>query len=372
MSFLFPFLRPKYTICHARPTEPIAFPKDDAAHYWAQSEWWYYNGRLTDQHGRAFGFELTFFKRITSEDNAPFLLIPAHWLRDACMFSHFAVTDLQKKRFIYKTNHNLFRTWRADPDDYHVAVADWSARKLNGVHSLSASMKEYRIDLWLVPKKEPVFHEDMGIVVKGGENANYYYSYSHMDVGGTITIDRQSNPVTGKAWMDHEYGTISIGKHLKGWDWFGIHFDDDSELMVARMRDSSDVPVKTFGTYIDREGTVSRLPDSDLVIDTKTLWYSDKTHAHYPAAWQIRVRPLGLILDIRPLVAEQELVTRPIPYWEGIVGVTGSRGATLITGHGYVELVGYSNKSSFEKYFKWISENSGPNAARKAAGVQSR
>ncbi|MBN2224555.1 MAG: hypothetical protein JW765_07775 [Deltaproteobacteria bacterium] len=371
MSFFFPFLRPRYAISHARPIQPVELPQDDAAHYWAQSEWWYYTGRLADQNGRAFGFELTFFKRITSEDSALFLPIPAHWLRDVGMVSHFAVTDLQKMRFAYKTIHNLFRKWRADRDAYHVAIDGWSARKQNTSHLLSAHMKDYRIDLSLVPTKRPVLHGENGIVDKGGGNANCYYSYTHMDVRGNITTDKKANSVKGKAWMDHEYGTVSIGKREKGWDWFGIRLDDDSELMVNLIRNPRDELITLFGTYVDRDENAVRLSEGDLEIDTKTFWYSNRTHAHYPAAWEIRVRPLDLILDIRPLLEEQELVTRPIPYWEGIVSVSGMRGVRPITGHGYVELVGYCNKMSFKKYSKWISENRNPGPTRKAAGTRS-
>jgi predicted secreted hydrolase len=372
MSLLFPFLKPKYAIRHERPLNPIALPKDDAAHYWAQSEWWYYTGRLTDQNGRAFGFELTFFKRITGEDTALFLPIPAHWLRDVGMVSHFAVTDLNEGRFAYKTIHNLFRGWRADPDGYHVAIGGWSARKHDETHLLSARMEDYRIELSLVPKKPPVLHGKDGIVGKGGGHANYYYSYSHMDVGGTITTGGRSNPVVGKAWMDHEYGTISVGKREQGWDWFGIRLDDGSELMVNLIRDPRDESITLFGTYVDERGRTTLLSDTDLRVLTKAFWYSHRTHSRYPAAWEIRVAPLDFVLDIRPLIAEQELVTRPIPYWEGIVGVAGTRGSRPVTGHGYVELVGYSNKTYFHKYSAWISENSGPSAGRDADGDRPR
>jgi predicted secreted hydrolase len=371
MSLFFPPFGPKYTIRHTRPTEPIRFPQDDAAHYWAQSEWWYYTGRLVDQNGEPFGFELTFFKRITNQDTAPFLSIPAHWLRDVGMVSHFAVTDLRRNKFAYKTIHNLFRNWRADPSIYHVAIGGWSARKEQTAHLLSAGMNDYRIELALVPTKEPVLHGENGVVGKGNGSANCYYSYTRMDVEGTIDFDGRSNPVKGSAWMDHEYGTINIGVREKGWDWFGIQIDDGSELMITRMRDASDRPIALFGTYVDRGGKALLLTDKDIEIHPKTFWYSGKTHAHYPAAWEIRVRPLDLMLDIRPLSADQELVTRPIPYWEGIAGITGTLGGRPITGHGYVELVGYCSKMSFKKYSKWILENGNPRVAQEAADTPS-
>lgn len=358
MSFLFSGFKPKYRISHSRPVEPISLPRDDAAHYWAQIEWWYYTGRLEDADGGVFGFELTFFKRITSEDSAPLLLIPAHWLRDVGMVSHFAVTDVARKRFAYMTVHNLFRRWTADPGRYHVSIGGWSVRSSSAAHLLAADMGDYRIDLALVPAKGPALHGRSGIVQKGAGNANYYYSRTRLDTGGTITVGGKPRPVKGTAWMDHEYGTISVGKCEKGWDWFGIQMDDGTELMVNRVRDMRDEPISLFGTYVDRRGNAQPLSENDVEIRTEAFWYSQKTHARYPAAWEIRVKPLALTLNIRPLLADQELVTRPIPYWEGIVAVGGSRGGRGVSGHGYVELVGYCKKPSFRKYLKWISENS--------------
>jgi predicted secreted hydrolase len=55
------------------------------------------------------------------------------------------------------------------------------------------------------------------------------------------------------------------------------------------------------------------------------------------------VPALALDLEVRPVLADQELTGRP-PYWEGAVDVSGTRGAKRLTGRGYVELVGYAKE----------------------------
>ena len=40
----------------------FAFPRDHAAHFGYQTEWWYYTGHVVAQDGRRFGYELTFFR----------------------------------------------------------------------------------------------------------------------------------------------------------------------------------------------------------------------------------------------------------------------------------------------------------------------
>ena len=75
---------PRYIIDHTKPVRPLDLPRDDAAHYAAQTEWWYYTGHLEADDGAEYGFEVTFFKRLTSEDTAPACLfrMPGHWIKE--------------------------------------------------------------------------------------------------------------------------------------------------------------------------------------------------------------------------------------------------------------------------------------------------
>ena len=66
--------------------------------------------------------------------------------------------------------------------------------------------------------------------------------------------------------------------------------------------------------------------------------------ADYPAGWRIRVPGEDLVIDLTPIVLDQELDTRAttgVIYWEGAQTVTGTR-AGRPPGRGYVELTGYA------------------------------
>jgi predicted secreted hydrolase len=58
--------------------------------------------------------------------------------------------------------------------------------------------------------------------------------------------------------------------------------------------------------------------------------------------WRVRVPSLNLDLDVRPLLADQELNTSP-RYWEGAVSVESRAARGTNIGRGYVELVGYAD-----------------------------
>ncbi|MBX3329310.1 MAG: lipocalin family protein [Nitrospira sp.] len=56
---------------------------------------------------------------------------------------------------------------------------------------------------------------------------------------------------------------------------------------------------------------------------------------------------LDLVLDVTPLLADQELRTlrsTKVSYWEGAVAVTGTKQGRPVKGQGYVELTGYAER----------------------------
>ena len=338
---------PVYTINHSAPVNPVSLPDDGAAHYWAQTEWWYYTGHLTAQNGREFGYELTFFKRITNEDDVPefFIPIPAYWLKDVAMLGHFAVTDLQNKKFQAKEITNNFSGSKADEKKYDLMIDTWTAREENGKHILGAEMKGYKIDLELEALKPAVLHGENGIVNKGTKHANYYYSFTKMKTTGTITVEGTPIKVEGTSWMDHEYGTMKLAYPQTGWDWFSVQLDNNCELMIYIIRNDKDAIIDTGGgTFVLPNGQVIWLTKDDIDIKTFAYWYSKRTDSNYPASWEITIKSLNLKLNVNPALAQQELELKPLPYWEGSVRVDGTYNNLPVIGKGYVELVGYSKK----------------------------
>ena len=339
---------PVYTINHSAPVNPISMPADEAAHYWAQQEWWYYTGHLTAKDGREFGYELTFFKRITNEDKVPEFIIPipAYWFKDVGMLGHFAVTDLQNKKFkATEINNFVFSSSKAAEKKYDVKIDKWSAREENGKHILCAEMKDYKIELELESLKPVVFHGQNGIVNKGGNHSNYYYSFTNMKTSGTLTVEGKPVKVNGISWMDHEYGTMRLAPPQTGWDWFSVQLDNNCELMIYLIRNDQDAIVDNGGgTFVLPNGKTIWIKQQDINIKTLDHWYSEKTESKYPASWEIKIQSLNLELNVKPVFAAQELHLKPIPYWEGSVRISGTYNNLPVQGKGYVELVGYSKK----------------------------
>src|SRR5687768_11118549 len=111
--------------------EPVNLPRDLYAHKNAQTEWWYYTGHGTTTSGKQFGFELVFFKRRTDLDK--FSLVPLRLFGNPLFFAHFAITEINEKKFRYahrKSANGFFDDpASASETHFHLRLGDWSLRE---------------------------------------------------------------------------------------------------------------------------------------------------------------------------------------------------------------------------------------------------
>ena len=325
----------------------FSFPADHGPHPELRTEWWYYTGNLESAKGRRFGFQLTFFRSALAPQ------MPdrrSAWATREAWLAHFAVSDVDGERF-----HSFERWSRGGPvglagaqgQPFRVWVEDWSAEGPGGdvfPMRLSARQGDAGIDLSLEQGKPPVLQGERGLSRKSEEpgNASYYYSLTRMPASGIVRLGGESLRVTGLAWMDREWSTSSLGADQVGWDWFAFQLFDGSEVMLYRLRrkDGSADPASS-GTVVGPRGGSRTLSLSDFTLEDLDRWRSPRSGATYPARWRLRIPSEGLEMEVRPLLADQELDVS-FRYWEGAVEVEGTRGGQPVRGRGYVELTGYT------------------------------
>jgi predicted secreted hydrolase len=167
-----------------------------------------------------------------------------------------------------------------------------------------------------------------------------------MKTSGTITVKSEQWTVSGESWMDHEWSTAVLGENAIGWDWFSIQLSDNRELMLfqIRQKDGSIEPLSS-GTLIEPDGTTRHLTREEFKIDVLSAWTSNQTRATYPARWNVAVPSAGIQLELRPIVADQEMNVSII-YWEGAVDVSGQSNSRTVMGRGFVEMTGYAGQSA--------------------------
>jgi predicted secreted hydrolase len=326
---------------HVSPTPPppILFPADEAPHH-DLTEWWYYTGHLqgTDGQGgpHAYGFELTFFQTLRGQ-------FPPYYA------AHFGVSDLTRGQFHFD-QRAVFGSPSAIPpagsrSGFNLSVGGWQMRGLNGQDHLAATMDGYAIDLSLRGVKPAVLHGGTGLITLGLAGFSYYYSRPRMAVAGTVSDHGATVPVSGIAWMDHQWGNF-VSLAGAGWDWFSIQLDDNTEYMLYVIRDAQKRPLSTVGTYVAPNGAASEVPASAISAQATGTWISPVTGGIYPSGWRVTVSTQGLVVTLAPDLLDQELVTASsagVAYWEGAVRATGTLAGQPVTGQGYVELTGYAS-----------------------------
>lgn len=321
------------------------FPRDFGAHPDFQTEWWYYTGNLSTDDGRRFGFQFTVFRRaITPQTESS----PSEWRTNQVYLAHFTVSDIAGETFYDSERFSRSSADLAgatvDPR-YRVWVEDWQIIAQNDDASqvrIQADAGTFAIDLLLDQTKAPALQGDQGLSHKSSDagNASYYYSLSRLETAGTIRIGEETFAVDGLTWKDHEFSTSALGTGALGWDWFGLIFDDNTELMVGQIRLVDGGLEPAFGgMMVYADGTTEYLPSSQFTIRATGSWTSPHTQAVYPSGWEITVNTTQgeFTIVVTPLLLDQELANTEPRYWEGAVQISGDK-----TGYGYAELTGYA------------------------------
>ncbi len=346
---LIPLLSEENTAGFAQATEAdnISFPRDLGPHDDYQTEWWYYTGNLETAEGRPFGFQLTFFRRALTSDEADKQAAESSWRTNQIYLAHFTISDIEGNAFYpaERFSRGAAGLAGAKAAPYRVWLENWFAETTDsGQVHLFAQTEQVTLDLTLTETLPPVLHGDGGLSPKGPEpgNASYYYSIIQQQAVGTVMVGDESYEVTGLAWKDHEYSTSALTLEAVGWDWFSLQFDDGSALMFFQIRRADGrLEPESSGTYIFADGTTQTLDREGWQLTVTDTWISPNNGAEYPAGWQISIPELALEIEGRPLMNDQELNVSTT-YWEGTVEFSGSINGQEVEARGYIELTGYA------------------------------
>ena len=344
--------------CKALPGYQFEFPRDHFSHSCFRTEWWYFTGNLSDENGRRFGFELTFFREGV-ENPYP---NPSRWRVDDLHLAHFAVSDLVAERFFYadRLHRAGIEMAGADAAKGRIWNADWYAELRTpgggGSWHLEAAEGGRRIRLDLHPLKPPVIQGRDGVSQKadGEGNASHYYSLTRLATSGVLEIGDSTYEVSGLSWMDHEFSTNQLQPNQVGWDWVSLQMDDGTDWMFFQLRlsgggagggASGGKDPHSAGAIVLPDGTSMQLSADDFEMTPLDEWRSPHSGGRYPIRWRIEVPAQGLDVTLSAAMADQELITQEttgVTYWEGSVTARGTRNGNAVQGRGYLEMTGYA------------------------------
>lgn len=318
------------------------FPEDHGPHPEYRTEWWYYTGNLRDEHGRNFGYQLTFFRNALAPASARGIGdSTSTWRARDMYFAHFALSDIDGESF-----HPFERYARgaaglagANAMPLHVWVEHWQVRQQGDTTVLFAEQDGVAIDLRLVANRAPILQGDRGLSRKSIRpgNASYYYSIPRLATTGRVELFGTVFTVSGLSWLDREWSSSVLDTGQVGWDWFALQLDDGRDIMLYQMRrNDGSVDSTSAGTIVTRDGASTPLRHVDYRIEVRDTWTSPQSGKRYPSGWHIVIPSHNIALEVRPAQQRQELPFA-VTYWEGAVRCEGPG----ISGRGYVELTGY-------------------------------
>jgi predicted secreted hydrolase len=254
--------------------------------------------------------------------------------------SHFAFTDVGAKSFTLGSWVSLQQQPGAS-EGFNLSAGNVAISGHDGADQIRAGNTRVSIELSLAATKPFVLQYGNGRMNIGSDDPFYYYSYTDMDAVGTLTVGGAAAAVTGKAWMDHQWG--DMGSDFSGWDWYSLRFDDSTQIMLFVVRGGGS-PGFSGGTFVDAAGAATPLGGSDFATVVQGTWRSPHTGAEYPQNWQITIPSLGLDVTVLAELPDQEVYdTKGTPiYWEGLCMLTGSKNGQTVAGKAYVELTGYA------------------------------
>ena len=315
------------------PAPLVTLPADEGPHD-SGIEWWYFNGLLTDDRGQEYSFHYVTFQSEATGGAVPHLL-------QASLGDHTAGNHLTGEQVILDSLDS-------DATGIDIAVNGWEMQGDGQSYNLEFDLEGYSLDLEAVAVRPPTLHHGVGLVSLGPAGDTFYYSRTRLDLTGRITVNGQQSPITGVAWMDHQWGD-EISQRV-GWDWASVQLDDGSDLMAVMVWDPSDrTPFAGYGTLVSPDGSVLTLEQDDVSITSSEVWTSPVTGIEYPSGWTLTIPSLDLRLDLEPVLVDSEFAGSrytPAVYWEGEVRISGRRNGQTVGGRGFMELVGYDPSQS--------------------------
>jgi predicted secreted hydrolase len=259
------------------------------------------------------------------------------------LFAHAAIADPATGRLRHEQRAARagFDLAQASEQTTDVAIGDWSLRLAGDTYAANVVARDFAFALSFAARQPPLLQGERGVSRKGPADAqaSFYYSRPQLATRGTLTLGNDVFPVSGIAWLDHEWSSAYLATQARGWDWAGVNLDDGGAVMafVIRGHDGSDY--WAGGVLRDAQGVQRVLTRNEVRFVPLRHWRSPRTSVSYPVA--MRVEAGDSALELVPLLDDQELDSRASVgtiYWEGAVrALAGGRAV----GRGYLELTGY-------------------------------
>ena len=318
------------------PGSIISFPADEGRHNAEPIEWWYTSGHLTATiSGKTYSFMLTYFYYPASVFDG---------------FRILNITDDATGKFYQDTKPVNYTSLSTDHLNIHALVYQGAAETWSNKmdannklipfeYAIKASSATTGLNLDCTSLKRPLILGDDGYLEQGLSNYTYYYSLTGNAVSGKLTLDGNTEDVTGMSWIDRQYGNFNPLTGEK-YEWFHLQLSDGMDLNLWNI-------FTTFNTIPDNKkyriltgyiNETSQYNTSDFKIERLAYNWMPDSAMCYSSKWRLTSAENKIDVTITTKNDNTE-VQWPFRFFEGATTVSGTVNGIAVTGFGFAELL---------------------------------
>ena len=211
------------------------------------SGWWYITGYLSDP------------KHPDCLYSYQYTLLRARIYGITVTVLQLAFTDFTTGQHFFKQRFSLWeRKFFEDESSLQFPPLAHLQRGADDI-KLTVQADDFSLNLKLDHGKGAFWHGDDGVLVMGEPDdpvqRTVYYSYPNMPTAGEVVLNNAAGEktvlkVTGKSWLDRQWGPYRLIESATHWEWFSLRFFDNEEVMLFAF------PQHPYydGTYVDKAG----------------------------------------------------------------------------------------------------------------------
>jgi predicted secreted hydrolase len=321
----------------------ITFPKDEGRHANEPVEWWYTTGHVIgNTSGINYSYMLTYFYfpqagfdgfrilNISNDDTGAFF-------NDTKLvnYSTLATDKLHIEAAIFSGGTE---TWKNK--------INTNGNPVPFEYMLAASSSNTALNFQYIALKPPLIIDGDGLFNQGASSYTYYYSQTKNEVSGTITINGNTESVTGSSWIDRQYGSFNPF-NKENYEWLSIQLSNNMDINVWNIfTESNTIPnqleYKLLAAYVD---DTTQYTHKDFHLERLAYKCTPDKVQCYSQQWKLTSTVNNIDLTITALHSNSEMQF-PFRFYEGATTITGTVNGIAVSGVGFAELLhSYENPS---------------------------
>ncbi|MFE2422005.1 lipocalin family protein [Streptomyces hokutonensis] len=205
--------------------------------------------------------------------------------------------------------------------------------------SLQATTPWGGLDIKLVPKGPALNYAGTGTWSMLGDT-QYEFALPSMRTSGTLTLNGKTQKISGKSWLDRQWGETPVDDPTMRWTWMSVRLPNNDTLALWDTVNSKSE--NSWATVLHPDGSYDLAAVKPLADGVDKTWTSTKTGKTYATGWHVEIPSLKTRLTVRVNGPEDQEAADKAGngVYEAPAVYTGVYEGKKVTGTNYTEQVG--------------------------------